>query len=52
MRNGNGCCIESTAPVNQQMNVTVTSNEVELTGLCPSSPVTTNPHSDTKVIQF
>ncbi|XP_047345010.1 protogenin-like isoform X4 [Vespa velutina] len=48
VRNGNGCCIESTAPVNQQMNVTVTSNEVELAGLCPSSPVTTNPYSDTK----
>ncbi|KAI4495477.1 hypothetical protein M0802_008691 [Mischocyttarus mexicanus] len=48
VRNGNGCCIESTAPVNQQMNVTVSSNEVELAGLCPSSPVTTNPHLDTK----
>ncbi|KAK2586091.1 hypothetical protein KPH14_008375 [Odynerus spinipes] len=49
VRNGNGCCIDqSAAPVNQQMNVTVTSNEVELAGLCPSSPVTTNPHSDTK----
>ncbi|XP_015176412.1 PREDICTED: protogenin isoform X3 [Polistes dominula] len=47
VRNGNGCCIESTAPVNQQMNVTVSSNDVELAGLCPSSPVS-NPHSDTK----
>ena len=31
------------------MNTRVTPNEIELAVLCPTSPITTNPHSDTKV---
>ncbi|KAG7213439.1 hypothetical protein KM043_002717 [Ampulex compressa] len=49
VRNGNGCCTDqSSTSVNQQMNTIVTPNEIELAVLCPSSPITSNPHSDTK----
>nr|XP_033336778.1 protogenin B-like [Megalopta genalis] len=49
VRNGNRCCVdESSTSVSQQMNTRVTPNEIELAVLCPSSPVATNPHLDTK----
>ncbi|XP_076296458.1 protogenin B-like isoform X3 [Lasioglossum baleicum] len=49
VRNGNRCCVdESSTSVSQQMNARVTPNEIELAVLCPSSPVATNPHLDTK----
>ncbi|XP_015430760.1 PREDICTED: protogenin-like [Dufourea novaeangliae] len=49
VRNGNRCCVDqSSTSVSQQMNSRVTPNEIELAVLCPSTPVTTNPHLDTK----
>lgn len=49
-RNGNRCCVDqSSTSVSQQTNTRVTPNEIELSVLCPSSPVTNNPHLDTKV---
>ncbi|XP_012283822.1 protogenin B isoform X2 [Orussus abietinus] len=49
MRNGNGCCIDrSSTSVSQHANPTTVCNEIELAVLCPSSPITTNPHPDTK----
>lgn len=52
-RNGNGCCVEqSSTSMSQQANTTGAANEVELAVLCPSSPIETNPHSDTKVIEY
>ncbi|XP_017885613.1 protogenin-like [Ceratina calcarata] len=48
LRNGNKCCTEqSSTSVSQQTSVRVT-NEIELAVLCPASPISTNPHSDTK----
>lgn len=34
------------------MNTRVTPNEIELAVLCPTSPITTNPHLDTKVCKL
>ncbi|XP_076629376.1 protogenin B isoform X1 [Colletes latitarsis] len=49
IRNGNRCCVDqSSTSVNQQTNIRVAPNEIELAVLCPSSPVATNPHLDTK----
>ena len=49
VRNGNRCCVDqSSTSVSQQTNTRVTPNEIELSVLCPSSPVTNNPHLDTK----
>ncbi|XP_029047442.1 protogenin-like [Osmia bicornis bicornis] len=48
-RNGSRCCTDqSSTSVNQQTNSRVSPNEIELAVLCPSSPVTTNSHLDTK----
>lgn len=50
VRNGNRCCADqSSTSVSQQMNTRITPNEIELAVLCPTSPITTNPHLDTKV---
>ncbi|XP_076239545.1 protogenin B isoform X2 [Calliopsis andreniformis] len=49
VRNGNRCCIDqSSTSISQQTNTRVIPNEIELSVLCSSSPVTTNPHVDTK----
>ncbi|XP_033200590.2 protogenin isoform X2 [Bombus vancouverensis nearcticus] len=49
VRNGNRCCADqSSTSVSQQMNTRITPNEIELAVLCPTSPITTNPHLDTK----
>ncbi|XP_017797169.1 PREDICTED: protogenin-like [Habropoda laboriosa] len=49
IRNGSRCCTEqSSTSVSQQMNTRVTPNEIELAVLCPASPITSNPHLDTK----
>ncbi|XP_017758579.1 PREDICTED: protogenin-like [Eufriesea mexicana] len=49
VRNGNRCCVDqSSTSVSQQLNTRVTPNEIELAVLCPTSPITTNPHLDTK----
>ncbi|CAL7934192.1 unnamed protein product [Xylocopa violacea] len=49
VRNGNRCCTDqSSTSVSQQINSRTTPNEIELAVLCPASPITTNPHLDTK----
>ncbi|XP_066594612.1 protogenin-like isoform X2 [Prorops nasuta] len=49
LRNGNGCCEDqSSTSTSQQINVTVTPNEIELSVLCPPTPNSTNPQSDAK----
>lgn len=50
MRNGNGYCIEQTSTSVSQYNVTANSacNEIELSVLCPATPLTSDAHRDAK----